>query len=102
MKMRRKESSQIRLPSQCAHDLRDGQCGKNALGLQTERQYIGEHFDQQSGIQTIALELHRAHMENRFHDRQVSYPREQFFEFMFLPSKVEVKYQPKKRRHCPP
>jgi hypothetical protein len=66
--MRRKESSQIRLPSQCAHDLRDGQCGKNALGLQTERQYIGEHFDQQSGIQTIALELHRAHMENRFHD----------------------------------
>src|SRR6267142_6212023 len=68
MKMRRKESSQIRLPSQCAHDLRDGQCGKNALGLQTERQYIGEHFDQQSGIQTIALELHRAHMEDRFHD----------------------------------
>ena len=66
--MRRKESSQIRLPSQCAHDLRDGQCGKNALGLHTERQYIGEHFDQQSGIQTIALELHRAHMENRFHD----------------------------------
>ena len=66
--MRRKESSQIRLPSQCAHDLRDGQCGKNALGLQTERQYIGEHFDQQSGIQTIALELHRAHMEYRFHD----------------------------------
>ena len=34
--------------------------------------------------------------------RQVSYPREQFFKFMFLPSKVEVKYQPKKRRHCPP
>jgi len=23
-------------------------------------------FDQQSGIQTIALELHRAHMENGF------------------------------------
>ena len=66
--MRRKESSQIRLPSQCAHDLRDGQCGKNALGLQTERHSIGEHFDQQSGIQTIALELHRAHRENRFHD----------------------------------
>jgi hypothetical protein len=34
--------------------------------------------------------------------RQVSYPREQFFEFMFLPSKVAVKYQPKKRRNCPP
>jgi hypothetical protein len=34
--------------------------------------------------------------------RQVSYPREQFFKFMFLPSKVEVQYQPKKRRHCPP
>jgi hypothetical protein len=33
---------------------------------------------------------------------QVSYPREQFFKFMFLPSKVEVKYQPKKRRNCPP
>ena len=34
--------------------------------------------------------------------RQVSYPREQFFEFMFLPSKVAVKYQPKKGRNCPP
>jgi hypothetical protein len=33
---------------------------------------------------------------------QVSYSREQFFKFMFLPSKVEVTYQPKKRRNCPP
>ena len=66
--MRRKESAQIRLPSQCAHDLRDGQWGKNALGLQTERQDIGEHFDQHSGRQTIALEWPRAHRENRFHD----------------------------------
>jgi hypothetical protein len=66
--MRRKEVSQILLSPQFAHDLGDRQFGKNALGLQTERQYIGEHFDQQSGIQTIALELHRAHMENGFHD----------------------------------
>ena len=66
--MRRKEVSHILLSPQFAHDLGDRQCGKNALGLQPERQYIGEHFDQQSGIQTIALELHRAHMENGFHD----------------------------------
>ncbi len=33
---------------------------------------------------------------------QVSCPREQFFEFMFLPFKVEVKYQPKTRRNGPP
>ena len=66
--MRHEEVSQILLSPQFAHDLGDRQFGKNALGLQTERQYIGEHFDQQSGIQTIALELHRAHMENRFHD----------------------------------
>ena len=55
MKMRRKEISQIRLPSQFTHDLGDGQFGKNTLGLQTQSQEIGEHFDQQSGVQTVAL-----------------------------------------------
>ena len=53
--MRRKEISQIRLPSQFTHDLGDGQFGKNTLGFQTQRQEIGEHFDQQSGVQTVAL-----------------------------------------------
>src|SRR6266446_9571112 len=40
--------------------------------------------------------------KKRYFYGQVSYPREQFFKFMFLPSKVEVKYQPNKRRHCSP
>src|SRR6266478_3930801 len=68
MKMRHEEVSQILLSSQLAHDLGDGQFGKNLLGLQTQRQEIGEHFDQQSGVQTVTLELHRAELENRFHD----------------------------------
>ena len=55
MKMRHEEVAQILLSPQFAHDLGDRQCGKNALGLQTERQYIGEHFDQQSCVQTVAL-----------------------------------------------
>jgi hypothetical protein len=68
MKMRHEEVSQILLSSQCAHDLGHGQCGKNTLGFHTQRQEIGEHFDQQSGVQTVALSLHRAELENRFHD----------------------------------
>ena len=66
--MRHEEVSQILLPPQLAHDLGDGQFGKNTLGLQTQRQEIGEHFDQQSGVQTVALEVHEADLENRFHD----------------------------------
>ncbi len=62
------EVSQILLSSQCAHDLGDGQFGKNTLSLQTQRQEIGEHFDQQSGVQTVALEVHSAELENRFQD----------------------------------
>ena len=68
MKMRHEEVSQILLSPQLAHDLGDGQFGKNTLGLQTQRQEIGEHVDQQSGVQTVALEVHRADLENRFHD----------------------------------
>ena len=66
--MRHEEVSQILLSPQFAHDLGDGQFGKPSLGLQTQRQEIGEHFDQQSGVQTVALEVHRADLENRFHD----------------------------------
>ena len=66
--MRHEEVSQILLPPQLAHDLGDGQFGKNPLGLQTQRQEIGEHFDQQSGVQTVALEVHEADLENRFYD----------------------------------
>ncbi len=66
--MRHEEGSHILLPPQLAHDLGDGQCGKNTLGFQTQRQEIGEYFDQQSGVETVALEVHRAELENRFHD----------------------------------
>ena len=68
MKMRHEEVSQILLSPQFAHDLGDGQFGKNTLGLQTQRQEIGEHFDQQSGVQTVALEVHEADREHRLHD----------------------------------
>ena len=53
--MRREEVSQIRLSPQLAHDLGKGQFGKNTLGLQTQSQEIGEYFDQQSGVETVAL-----------------------------------------------
>ena len=66
--MRREEVSQIRLSPQLAHDLGEGQCGKNTLGFQTQRQEIGEYFDQQSGGETVAWEVHRAELENRLHD----------------------------------
>ena len=68
MKMRRKEVSKILFPPQFAHDLGEGQCGKSTLGLHTQSQEIGKHFDQQSGVQTVALEVHRADLENRLHD----------------------------------
>jgi hypothetical protein len=68
MKMRREELAQILLSPQFARDLDDGQFGKNPLGLQTQRQEIGEPFDQQSRVQTVALELHRADLDNRFHN----------------------------------
>ena len=48
--MRQEEVSQILLSPQFAHDLGDGQFGKNTLRLQTQRQEIGEHFDQQSCV----------------------------------------------------
>src|SRR5688572_30340042 len=68
MKMRHEEVSQIRLAPQFVHHLSEAQFGKNTLDLQTQRQEISEHFDQQRGVQTVALEVHRAELENRFHD----------------------------------
>jgi len=53
--MRCEEISQILLPTQLAHDLGERQFGKSTMGWQTERQYIGEHFDQQRGIQAVSL-----------------------------------------------
>ena len=66
--MRREEVAQLLFSPQFAHDLGERQLGKNPLGLQPQRQQIREHFDQQGRIETIPLELHRADMENRFHD----------------------------------
>lgn len=66
--MRLQKVSQILLSPQFAHDLGDRQVGKNTLGLQTHCQEIGKHFDQQGGVQTVTLQLHRANLEDRFHD----------------------------------
>jgi hypothetical protein len=68
MKMRRQELTQILFSPQFAHDLGNGQFGKSTLSLQTKCQEIGAYFHQQSRVQTVILELHRAHMEYRFHD----------------------------------
>ena len=62
--MRRQELAHILFSPQLAHDLGDRQFGKNTRGLQPQRQKIGQHFNQQRRIQTITLELHRAHMED--------------------------------------
>lgn len=78
--MRRKEISQIVLTTQCAHDLGDGQCGKSVMGLYTEDQEIGQDFDEQSGVQTIASSLHRANLEDRF-----EHLPETFNQMMLLP-----------------
>jgi hypothetical protein len=68
MKMRFEEVSQIRFTSQFAHDLGEGPFGKNTLGLQTHCQEIGEHLDQQSSVETVTWQVHRAELENRFYD----------------------------------
>src|SRR4029453_12707742 len=67
MTMCHEEVSHILLSSPCAHDLGDGQCGKNTLGFHTQRQERGAHFDQQSGGHTVALEVQSAELEKRFH-----------------------------------
>ena len=53
--MRREEVSHILLSPQFAHDLGDGQFGKPPVGLQAQCEEIGEHFDQQRGVQAIPL-----------------------------------------------
>ena len=53
--MRHEEVAHILLTPPFAHDLGDGQFGTNTLGFQTQRQERGEHFDQQSGVQPVAL-----------------------------------------------
>ena len=58
------QGSQIVVPTQGAHNLRDGQCGKGVMGLQAYRQQIGEHLDEQSGGQTMTLSLHRTNRED--------------------------------------
>src|SRR4029453_4701620 len=67
MKMCREKLSEIEFPTQFAHDLRDRQLRKWSMGLQTECQQIGEHFDQQSRVQTVTLLLHRANLGDRIH-----------------------------------
>jgi hypothetical protein len=51
--MRRQQVFQIMIPTQLAHDLGDRQFEKGSMGLQAYRQQIGEHFDKQSGVQTM-------------------------------------------------
>jgi hypothetical protein len=55
MKMRSEQGSQLVLPTQGAYDLRDGQFGKESMGLQAYRQHRGEHLDQQSCVQAMTL-----------------------------------------------
>ena len=55
MKMRSEQGSQIVIPTQVAHDLRDGQFGKGTMGMQAYRQHIGKHLDEQSRVQTMTL-----------------------------------------------
>jgi len=42
--MRREEVAQLLFSPRFAHDLRDRQFGKNALGLQPERQHMRSHM----------------------------------------------------------
>ena len=69
------------LPTQVAHDLRDGQFGKGTMGLQAYRQHIGKHLDEQSRVQTMTLSLHRTDMEDGF-----EHLPETFDEMMLLPN----------------
>ena len=81
MKMRREQGSQLVIPTQVAHDLRDGQCGKGTMGLQAYRQHIGKHLDEQSRVQTMTLSLHRTNMEDGF-----EHLPETFDQMMLLPN----------------
>ena len=81
MKMRSEQGSQLVLPTQGAYDLRDGQCGKESMGLQAYRQHRGEHLDQQSHVQAVPLSLPGTNMEDRF-----EYLPETFDEMMLLPN----------------
>jgi hypothetical protein len=90
MKMRRQELAQILFSPQFAHDLGDRQCGKNALGLQTQRQEISQHFNEQRRIQTITLSLHGTNLEDRFHH----FP-ETLYHMMLLPNVPDF-YTPKR------
>ena len=81
--MRREEGAQLLFSPQFAHDLHERQFGKNSLSLQTQRQQIREDFGEQRRIQTIPLELHRADMEDRFHD--LPYPLDHMVLFPHMP-----------------
>jgi len=80
MKMRSEQCSQLVLPTQGAHDLRDRQFGKESMGLQAYRQHIGEHLDQQSRVQAVPLSLPGTNMEDRF-----EYLPETFHQMMLRP-----------------
>ena len=79
--MRSEQGSQLVLPTQGAYDLRDGQFGKESMGLQAYRQHIGQHFDEPCCVQTITLQLHCTNMEDRFEDLP-----EIFDQMMLLPN----------------
>ena len=81
MKMRSEQGSQLVLPTQGAYDLRDGQFGKESMGLQAYRQHRGEHLDQQSRVQAMTLSLHGTNREDRF-----EYLPETFNQMMLLPN----------------
>jgi hypothetical protein len=81
MKMLSEQGSQLVLPTQGAYDLRDGQFGKESMGLQAYRQHRGEHLDQQSRVQAMTLSLHGTNMEDRF-----EYLPETFNQMMLLPN----------------
>ena len=90
MKMLGEQGSQIVVPTQGAHNLRDGQFGKESMGLQAYRQPRGEHLDQQSRVQAMTLSLHGTNMEDRFEDLP-----ETFHQMMLLPNVPDFRTSPR-------
>ena len=63
MQMLHQHVTQIVIATQRAHDLGDRTFQKSPLGFQSDGQQIRQHLDEQSRVESIAVQTHVSHMQ---------------------------------------
>jgi len=68
MKMLSQEYFQVVFSAELSHQLGQGQFRKGLVRFPAERQQVGDHLDEQGGIQSLVTQLHGVYVQEGFED----------------------------------